>query len=94
MSWRRARVLIRQLPETSRTFAALHGEVWSRTDQLLAAIVDVLNGANWQRGGGKGPKPKPLPRPGIEDRSVEVTRYGTPMSVEELDRRLHPEKYR
>jgi hypothetical protein len=30
---------------------------------MLAAVIDVLQGANWQRGGGKGPKPKPISRP-------------------------------
>lgn len=28
--------------------------------QLLSTAVDTLAGANWQRGGGKGPRPKPL----------------------------------
>ena len=27
---------------------------------LLSTVVDTLAGANWQRGGGKGPRPKPL----------------------------------
>ncbi|WP_431881578.1 hypothetical protein [Micromonospora chalcea] len=26
-------------------------------------VVDLLAGANWQRAGGKGPKPKPINRP-------------------------------
>jgi hypothetical protein len=29
----------------------------------LANITDVLLGANWQRGGGKGQRPKPVHRP-------------------------------
>jgi hypothetical protein len=92
LSWRRLGVLIRQLPETARTVALLHGETWTRTEHLLAAAVDVLNAANWQRGGGKGPRPKPLPRPGVEDR--EVRRFGTPVrTIDELNRRLHPERY-
>lgn len=28
--------------------------------QLLTTAVDTLTGANWQRGGGKGPRPVPL----------------------------------
>lgn len=28
--------------------------------QLLSTAVDTLAGANWQRGGGKGPRPKPF----------------------------------
>lgn len=94
LSWRRLGVLIRQLPETSRTVAAASGEVWSRTDQLLAAVFDALNAANWQRGGGKPPRPKPLPRPGVEDRTTEVRRFGQPVrTIDELNRRLHPERY-
>lgn len=36
---------------------------WGTTDWLLAGVLDVLQGANWQRGGGKGQRPKPIPRP-------------------------------
>lgn len=37
---------------------------WTTTDHLLAQVVDVLNGANWQRAGGKDrDKPKPVLRP-------------------------------
>ena len=37
---------------------------WNTTEYMLAAMLDTLSAANWQRGGGKGPRPKPLPRPG------------------------------
>lgn len=41
---------------------------WGLTEQLLATAVDVLQAANWQRGGNKNaPKPKPIPRPGVTD---------------------------
>lgn len=39
--------------------------MWGLQEHLLANIADVLRGANWQRGGGKGSKPKPMPRPGV-----------------------------
>lgn len=39
---------------------------WGVTEHLLAAAVDALNGANWQRGGGKGKHPKPVKRPGAK----------------------------
>lgn len=44
---------------------SLHGEAarWGVTDYLLANAVDALQGANWQRGGGKGSRPKPVHRP-------------------------------
>jgi hypothetical protein len=36
---------------------------WSVTDYLLARVAHLLAGANWQRSGGKGPKPKPVKLP-------------------------------
>lgn len=36
---------------------------WQVGDYLLARIAHLLAGANWQRGGGKGPKPKPIETP-------------------------------
>ncbi|MFC6090877.1 hypothetical protein [Saccharothrix lopnurensis] len=38
-----------------------HG--WTLDRHLLAAIVDLLQAANFQRAQGKGPKPVPMPRP-------------------------------
>jgi hypothetical protein len=37
---------------------------WSDDTYLLADAVDLLQGGNWQRGGGKGSRPKPVRRPG------------------------------
>lgn len=37
---------------------------WDLHAHLLAGVLDALNGANYQRSGGKGQKPKPIPRPG------------------------------
>lgn len=56
---------IRHLPRDSPLGVALHGEAarWGVAEHLLATAVDALIGANWQRGGGKGPRPKPIPRP-------------------------------
>lgn len=37
---------------------------WDANSHLLAAMLDTLNGANWQRAGDKkAPKPDPVPRP-------------------------------
>lgn len=36
---------------------------WSLEALLLRRLDLHLQGANWQRGGGKGPKPKPLDLP-------------------------------
>lgn len=49
-----------------------HGDQaeWGHTEHLLAAVVDVLAEANWQRGGDKKqPHPKPIRRPGDPTRS-------------------------
>ena len=46
---------------------------WSMETHMLASVADVLVGANWQRAGGKGPKPAPLPRPGDEARVKSKT---------------------
>jgi hypothetical protein len=42
---------------------------WSVGDYLLARIAHILAGANWQRSGGKGPKPKPIKVPDGRRRS-------------------------
>lgn len=36
------------------------GADWTLEEHLLAAIVDQLAAANWQRGGGKGSRPEPI----------------------------------
>jgi hypothetical protein len=42
---------------------------------MLANVVDLLNAANWQRGGDKrARRPKPMPRPG--DGDGEIQRFG------------------
>ena len=66
LSWRRLSVLIANLPKESATVREMLGAQfveWSTTDWLLAGVIDVLQGANWQRGGGKGSRPKPVERP-------------------------------
>ncbi|WP_425591812.1 DUF5361 domain-containing protein [Actinomyces procaprae] len=51
--------------------------MWGLTEHLLAAAVDALNIANWQRANaGKkapSPRPKPIPRPGVK---TEEKRFG------------------
>lgn len=36
---------------------------WDIDTHLLAGVLDALNGANWQRSGGRGGAPRPVPRP-------------------------------
>jgi len=58
-------VLIRHLPPDSPLGVAISGDAarWSTTDHLLALVVDLLAGANWQRSGGRGRRPLPIRRP-------------------------------
>ncbi len=38
---------------------------WGVAEALLARIAYTVAGANWQRSGGKGPRPKPIEIPGV-----------------------------
>jgi hypothetical protein len=38
-------------------------DAWTVSEHRLADVVDALNGANWQRAGGEGPKPERVKRP-------------------------------
>ena len=44
--------------------------LWKLEHHLLAGVLDALNAANWQRGGGKGTRPKPVTRPGVGAQKV------------------------
>jgi hypothetical protein len=46
---------------------------WSHTDLLLRRIDLSLQGANWQRSGGKGQKPKPIELPDGKGRGSKPT---------------------
>jgi hypothetical protein len=61
-------VLLRQLPSTSRFTQSYGGErfAWDVDTHLLATLVDLTAGGNWQRGGGKSHRPQPIQRPGQE----------------------------
>lgn len=90
LSWRRAGVLIRQLPREARLTQELHpAQRWSQTDYLLALVADLLNLANWQRASAGRrsalPRPKPLRRPGESQGRTFGNRKFTPA---QLRRRL------
>lgn len=77
------------LPPDSATARAINPPTgWGITEYLLAAAVDALHAANWQRGGGRGPRPTPVERPGVTDQSTETQRIGASEgfdSIEEMD---------
>lgn len=74
LSWRRLHVLVSQLPYDSQTSLSVNGGeiLWKHNEELLAAIVDILAVANWQRGGGKGQRPKPVKRP-HDEKKAKIT---------------------
>lgn len=89
LNWRDLWVCIRLSREGSAVAAYFDGESagWSMDTHLLAYIGDLLAGANWQRGGGKGDKPKPIPRPGSSpsvDEPAAKPMGGRDFEVEEM----------
>jgi hypothetical protein len=61
---------------------------WGLVEHLLAAAVDALNGANWQRAGRRGaPRPKPVQRPGVA--GVDRQEFkGESVSLDEMKARF------
>lgn len=87
-SWARLKAVVTYAPADSALVRSIHGDAaqWDATEHLLAAAVDALNAANWQRSGGKGRRPKPVPRPG---RPKNERKLGSAsMSIEEAARRF------
>ena len=66
LTWHDVAVVVREADRQSAIGRAALGEQaeWGATEYLLAAAVDALHAANWQRGGGKSQRPEPVPRPG------------------------------
>jgi hypothetical protein len=93
LSWRRLKVLLRQLPVESATARAQVGPMaeWSPTEYLLAAIVDAERAALWQRGGGRGRRPAPVERPGRREGGTRLGRTThTPAEVRAYLARFRP----
>lgn len=74
LNWRDLQVLVATAGRESRLFQALEPELseWTTDTDLLAAILHTLQGANWQRAGGRGRKPKPIERPQSAQEAVET----------------------
>lgn len=78
-------MLVEHLPSESATQQKLAGPAaaWSVLEHLTALVFDALQAGNWQRGGGKGPKPHAIPRPGVDSGRTQ-SRIGTPHSIAEM----------
>jgi hypothetical protein len=89
LSWRRLEVLIAHLPRESETVRVLVGDQaeWGAVEHLLAAAVDALHAANWQRSGRKGAKrPTPIRRPGDKGTAdVKTYRPSRTFGRDEID---------
>lgn len=74
LNWRDVQVVILEADQGSAIARYELGEsaFWTVDTHLLAGVLDALNGANFQRGGGKGKRPEPVPRPG-ENATSEPT---------------------
>ena len=70
MNWRDVQVVILEADQGSAIARCELGEsaFWTVDTHLLAGVLDALNGANFQRSGGRGKRPSPTPRPGMEPR--------------------------
>lgn len=65
LSWLDLLLVVIYSPAAGPLGRAMLGEraLWGIPEYLLALAVDVLQEGNWQRGGGKGPRPTRVPRP-------------------------------
>ena len=68
LNWRDVQVVILEADQGSAIARCELGEsaFWTVDTHLLAGVLDALNGANFQRSGGRGKRPAPTPRPGLE----------------------------
>ena len=82
LSWAEFGVWFRFLSPSSQTFQEIKGAQWSPEMHRLTDVLETLLAANWQRGGGKGPKPKPVPRPGSRQK------FGTATGIDVVRDRL------
>lgn len=76
VSWRGVIMFARHAGPGQSLYHVTNGpdSAWTLEAQIMALVVDVLNVANYQRGGGKGQRPKPLQRPGV--RKDETQKFG------------------
>lgn len=89
LSPRKVDILIRGLPADSATRMAMNERqpLWSRTDFILADLVDAMNSVAWIMANREVPKakqskfPAPYPRPGADKASGK---RGSTISADDL----------
>lgn len=86
LSWKELKAFITHAPQTSaiRYLADKMAPFRATEIQLLAVIGDTLAGANWQRGGGKGPRPRPLLETVEKQIRAAEQERNAPQSVREI----------
>ena len=79
LNWRDVQVVILEADQSSAIARCELGEsaFWTVDTHLFAGVLDALNGANFQRGGGRGKKPTPIPRPGERSTAEPVRDDGS-----------------
>ena len=76
LTWSDLATLLYYPRERGPLYRAVLGDraEWDHLAQLLATIIDMLAGANWQRSGGKEQdRPEPYPRPGVPGYSHAIS---------------------
>lgn len=58
---------------------------WGLPEQLLAALFDRAQMDAWGQGGGKGPRPKQIPRPGVTEKQQRQWKPKRKMSITDMD---------
>lgn len=96
LTWSDLATLLRYPRERGPLYRAVLGDRadWDHQAQLLATIIDMLAGANWQRSGGKEQdRPEPYPRPGVSGYSHAIAAPvadDDAYTIEELEADLGP----
>lgn len=89
LTWRRLRVILTHLPQSSAFKRQVNPDsVWDLTPELLASLIDTVNVSNYYLGhlaGGKPKKPKPIQRPST---AVPAKAGGPGVSIEHMDQIL------